>query len=62
MKISTEAEFVGVDDASSLILWTKLILEAQEYKVEEILNIRITKVPSYYRKTVTTVRVKGQDI
>ena len=34
-KSSTEAELVGADDASSLIVWTKLFLEAQGYKVEE---------------------------
>ena len=27
-KSSTEAELVGADDASSLIVWTKLFLEA----------------------------------
>ena len=27
-KSSTEAELVGTDDASSLILWTKIFLEA----------------------------------
>jgi archaellin len=32
---STEAELVGVNDAMSLILWTKHFLEAQGYKVEK---------------------------
>ena len=32
---STEAELVGADDASQMILWTKLFLEAQGYKVLE---------------------------
>jgi len=32
---STEAELVGVDDAMTLILWTKLFLEAQGYPVKE---------------------------
>jgi hypothetical protein len=31
---STKAELVGVDDGVNLILWTKLFLEAQGYKVE----------------------------
>ena len=35
MKISTEAEFVGVDDASSLILWINIFIESQGYKVEQ---------------------------
>jgi hypothetical protein len=32
-KSSTEAELVGVDDATTLILWTKLFLEAQGYNI-----------------------------
>ena len=32
---STEAELIGVDDAMTMILWTKLFMEAQGYKVEE---------------------------
>ena len=32
---STEAELVGADDASQLILWTRLFLEAQGYSVHE---------------------------
>ena len=31
---STDAELVGVDDAMSLILWTRLFLQSQGYKVE----------------------------
>ena len=34
MKSSTEAYLVGVDVVSSLLLWTKLFLEAQGYKSE----------------------------
>ena len=30
---STEAELVGADDASTMILWTKLFMEAQGYQV-----------------------------
>jgi hypothetical protein len=32
-KSSTEAELVGVDDATTLILWTKLFLEAQGFHI-----------------------------
>ena len=32
---STEAELVGADDASQMILWTKLFLEEQGYKVTD---------------------------
>jgi hypothetical protein len=32
---STEAELIGVDDAITMILWTKLFMEAQGYVVEE---------------------------
>ena len=31
---STESELVGVDDVSTMVLWTKLFLEAQRYNVE----------------------------
>ena len=34
-KSSTEAKLVGADDASSLILWTKLFLETEGYKFEQ---------------------------
>jgi hypothetical protein len=32
---STEAELVGADDASNLIFWTKLFLEAQGYVIDK---------------------------
>ena len=32
---STEAELVSVDDAMTMILWTKLFLDAQGYSVEK---------------------------
>jgi hypothetical protein len=32
---STEAELIGVDDAMTMILWTKLFMEAQGYVIEE---------------------------
>ena len=32
---STEAELVGADDMSTLILWTKLFMEAQGYPIEK---------------------------
>jgi hypothetical protein len=32
---STEAELVGVDDAMTMILWTKLFLEAQGYRIDK---------------------------
>ena len=32
---STEAELVGADDASVMILWTKLFMEAQGYPIEK---------------------------
>jgi hypothetical protein len=34
-KSSTEAKLVGADDASVLVLWTKLFLEDQGYSVKE---------------------------
>ena len=35
MKSSTDAELVGVNDASVMILWTKLFLEAQGYEIKK---------------------------
>ena len=32
---STEAELVGADDMSTMILWTKLFMEAQGYNIEK---------------------------
>ena len=32
---STESELVGVDDVSTMILWTKLFLEAQGYEIKQ---------------------------
>ena len=32
---STEGELVGADDASTLILWTKLFMEAQGYTIDK---------------------------
>ncbi len=32
---STEAELVGADDASVMILWTKLFMEAQGYEIQK---------------------------
>ena len=31
---STDSEVVGFDDAATMILWTKLFMEAQGYKIE----------------------------
>ena len=32
---STEAELVGADDLSTMILWTKLFMEAQGYEIKK---------------------------
>ena len=58
-KISTEAKLVGADDVSRLILWTNIFLEAQVYKVDQFLNIKIIKVLSYYMKTEKSGQLKG---
>ena len=34
-KSSTTAELVGADDAATMMLWTKLFMEEQGYKIEE---------------------------
>ena len=51
-KRSTEVELVDTDDALSIILWTNIFMEAQGYKIEPTIYIKIIKVLSYYRKTV----------
>jgi hypothetical protein len=35
VRSSTEGELVAVDDAATMILWTKLFLEAQGYNVDK---------------------------
>jgi hypothetical protein len=35
VRSSTEGKLVAVDDAATMILWTKLFLEAQGYNVEK---------------------------
>ena len=35
MRSSTECELVGIDDAATMIFWTKLFLEAQGYNIEK---------------------------
>jgi hypothetical protein len=35
LRSSTEGELVAVDNAATMILWTKLFLEAQGYDVEK---------------------------
>ena len=39
-KISTEAELVGADDASSIILRTNIFQEAQGYKIKKQITSR----------------------
>ena len=34
-KCSTTAELVGADDATTMMLWTKLFMEEQGYKIEK---------------------------
>ena len=34
-KSSTTAELVGADNATTMILWTKLFMEEQGYKIED---------------------------
>jgi hypothetical protein len=47
-KSSTEAELVGVDDLSTLILWTKMFLEAQGLYNSPIVMHQAKKVISYW--------------
>jgi hypothetical protein len=50
-KSSTEAELVGVDDVSSMILWTKLFLEEQGYRISRHVLHQDNKVQSYWNQT-----------
>jgi hypothetical protein len=43
LRSSTDAELVGVDDAISKILWSKLFLEAQGFKVSTTVIYRDNK-------------------
>ena len=36
MKISTDAELVGADEASSQILWANLLMKLQGYEAEQL--------------------------
>ena len=58
MKSRTEAKLVGADDASSLILWTKIFLEAQRYKVKQNILYQDNKSTILLQETVKMVRVK----
>ena len=43
-KSSTESELVGADDVSTMILWTKLFMEAQGYGMRRISYSKIIRV------------------
>ncbi|MGC9293583.1 MAG: reverse transcriptase domain-containing protein, partial [Acidobacteriaceae bacterium] len=53
---STEAELVGADDAATMILWTKLFMEAQGHTIEKIFCTKITRVQFYWRTTENAAR------
>ena len=61
-KSSTEAKLVGADDASSLILWTKLFLETEGYKFEQDILYQDNKSTILLQEKNKRVQVKGQDI
>ena len=46
-KSSTEADLLGTDDASSLILWTEIFWKYKDVKLKTIFYIKILKVLSY---------------
>jgi hypothetical protein len=52
-KSSTEAELVGVDNMSVMMLWTKLFLEEQGYKIER-------NVPCQDNKNAVLLEEKGK--
>jgi hypothetical protein len=56
VRSSTEGKLVVVDDAATMILWTKLFLEAQGYDVERTLSIKTVKVRFFWKQMVRRVR------
>jgi hypothetical protein len=52
MRSSTEGELVAVDNVATMILWTKLFLEAQGYEVDKKLSIRTTRAQFCWRQMV----------
>jgi hypothetical protein len=74
VRSSTEGKLVAVDDAATMILWTKLFLEAQGYNVEKtnvyqdnkiaiLLETKIRKVqgnkPAHYKHTLLLYNRSG---
>jgi hypothetical protein len=53
---STEGKLIAVDNAATMILWTKLFLEAQGYYVEKnILSIKTIKAQFCWKQMVRRV-------
>ena len=55
---STEAELVGADDVTTMILWTDLFMEQQGYSLKKIFCSKITRVQSCWKITVKDVLEK----
>ena len=49
-KSSTTAELVGADDATTMMLWTKLFMEEQGYKIGESVLYQATRVQFCWRR------------
>ena len=58
MKTITESELVASDDASSLILRTKIFWKHEYIRSNKTISINIINVPFYYRKTVKRVNIR----
>jgi hypothetical protein len=56
VRSSTEGELVAVDDAATMILWTKLFLEAQGYDVEKNIVYQDNKSAICWKQMVRRVR------
>jgi hypothetical protein len=57
MQSSTEGKVVAADNAATMILWTKLFLEAQGYDVEKnIVYIKTVKAQFCWKQTVRKVQ------
>jgi hypothetical protein len=60
MRSSMEGKLVAVDNAATMILWTKLFLEAQGYDVDKnIVSIKTIRAQFCWKQTIRRVRENG---
>jgi hypothetical protein len=57
---STEGKLVAVDDAATMILWTKLFLEAQGYNVKKNIVYQDNKSAIFLEKSAILLETNGK--